>query len=692
VAPTDVYILVRISIVQSRIDFRLLINPWQLYLDNNFQLRGGAFFNTTIVNLPPNSPRVPPEVLSDSSSSSSTDSSSPSGSEEEFQGIGERAIVLNFSQTIERGNTGRRNLYEHKELGSDIQIRLLNLLPGEDGDVLRGTIRHISLDKLEPYEALSYRWGEGEASCELSTPEGLILISRSLYGALERLRHRERDRMLWIDAICIQQGNEKEKGEQLPLMATIYNSATLVIAYLGPAADNSSLALQTLRQIKTKADMREYWPEGVSEVPLSWKDGSIPPADDKAWSAVTALFDREWFRRMWVIQEVVVATAIKVVCGEWMVDWDELDVAVYIADREVKSAGEEYRVLDDTFKIFMILAEHRFEVSGKADYALHILLEKFCYAEATHQNDRIFALLNLAGDQDLNLIDFVPNYKVDFETIVLHFACCFVRQKRALLMLYSAGLSLTRNQHLYTSWTPDWTIKTRGTLFNAIVRGVPQAPEIDIPFSAAVQVGAPDVLVLTDAFLVDEVIIVSATSNTRDTLPQYFEEVRHIIQENIGIYPSGEAKLDLEWKVPIADAQFPEVASFNPLDLEGSYNELMVLLREGHSPYVPVNRRRVAKAIRIQSALAACKDYLSALQGTFLDWRFVVTRRGYVGIVPNLTQVGDVVTLLGGSKVAFLFRTSNTKEGIHRLVGACYIHGIGSEYLNEGERRKIRLH
>jgi hypothetical protein len=70
------------------------------------------------------------------------------------------------------------------------------------------------------------------------------------------------------------------------------------------------------------------------------------------------------------------------------------------------------------------------------------------------------------------------------------------------------------------------------------------------------------------------------------------------------------------------------------------------------------------------------RSYTSALQDTLYGWRFVVTKMGFVGVVPNMADIGDAVTILKGGLVPFILRKSVERPGAFRLVGECYIHGI----------------
>jgi hypothetical protein len=81
-------------------------------------------------------------------------------------------------------------------------------------------------------------------------------IGPNLETALRHIRHHEEDRIFWIDAICINQNDEKERSDQVQLMRQIFSSARTVVAWLGEGDDESYNALNTLKNL-THADITE---------------------------------------------------------------------------------------------------------------------------------------------------------------------------------------------------------------------------------------------------------------------------------------------------------------------------------------------------------------------------------------------------------------------------------------------------
>jgi hypothetical protein len=165
-------------------------------------------------------------------------------------------------------------------------IRLLRLLPGKDDkEILQCELFEYDLRESDKathlYEALSYFWG-CSAIPKFIVIDGRILgITRNLYKALLRLRDRKFPRIVWVDAVCINQKNENEKEQQIQLIPRIYGQATRVVVWLGEAADDSDKALEEIRRSGGKKSIKSLNNERIRQ-------------------AVLKLLERPWFRRIWV--------------------------------------------------------------------------------------------------------------------------------------------------------------------------------------------------------------------------------------------------------------------------------------------------------------------------------------------------------------------------------------------------------
>lgn len=116
---------------------------------------------------------------------------------------------------------------------------------------------------------------------------------------------------IWADALCIDQQNRDEKNQQLRLITDIYKKAQSVAIWLGPERDNSTLTTEFMKQVVEKADN----PEQVRSIFAS-------PDRRQGFEAVISLLGRDYWDRLWVVQEVFNADSIMVYCGSTKLDWN----------------------------------------------------------------------------------------------------------------------------------------------------------------------------------------------------------------------------------------------------------------------------------------------------------------------------------------------------------------------------------
>lgn len=149
------------------------------------------------------------------------------------------------SQTLSRYKRKRprkvpaKATYDYRPLPNPRTIRVAILEPAESTrDSLRLRLKRISLDSRDRlrYEALSYVWGASAGDQPVFCDGKVLLVTANCESALRHLRLKKRPRVLWIDALCINQGSNSEKSRQVPLMGDIYESATRVLVWLGPGS------------------------------------------------------------------------------------------------------------------------------------------------------------------------------------------------------------------------------------------------------------------------------------------------------------------------------------------------------------------------------------------------------------------------------------------------------------------------
>jgi hypothetical protein len=180
--------------------------------------------------------------------------------------------------------------YRYSPLSQKLSaVRLLQLLPcpEEERDIHCGLFEYTlweSVSRNCPYEALSYVWGGGEKPRSLTVDNQQLAVTKNLHTMLLRLRDRVIPRIIWVDAVCINQADNEEKEHQIRLLPTIYARASRVIAWLGEAEDGSNQALESIRLARQKfaesSDIQRFqWP-------------------------IQQLLKRPWFYRVWVSNQI----------------------------------------------------------------------------------------------------------------------------------------------------------------------------------------------------------------------------------------------------------------------------------------------------------------------------------------------------------------------------------------------------
>src|ERR1700761_2294258 len=199
----------------------------------------------------------------------------------------------------------------YTELLKGFTVRLIELEEGEPEDEISIRLLIAELDYAPQFEAVSYVWGDPNVRTPITCNGRPLNITLNLHAALLRARYNDRPRILWVDAICINQRNNKECSYHVSFMNKIYEKAKKVLVFMGDDPDGRAADVQSL--LKEHVDrMKGY--KTVKEMPVLAPND--PLFSDNRWLALATLMDCEWFKRAWVLQEVGVAKLPLVLYGK----------------------------------------------------------------------------------------------------------------------------------------------------------------------------------------------------------------------------------------------------------------------------------------------------------------------------------------------------------------------------------------
>ncbi|KAM0183793.1 hypothetical protein ACHAPF_000237 [Botrytis cinerea] len=298
-----------------------------------------------------------------------------------------------------------QSLYSSLPLVSN-NIRLLRILPNENEEAdINCTLfvypLHDSGRGTHRYEALSYVWGDADNSCSICVNGHSLIVRANLHSALLRLRDPVLDRIIWIDAICINQEDLSERGHQVQLMAKIYSKASQVVVWLGEAADNSDLALE---EIVIAANQSE-----ISSRKTTRK-------------AIIALLQRPWFRRIWVLQEAAAARHILIMCGLVEIDGYAFCAGLNASNAYLEAYPRLQRLIRSvTYLMKEATLRPKYATSSSDNFSLDIrplseLMETYYTREATDDRDKVYALLSMCSDSPTSA-GLLPDYTILWEQL-----------------------------------------------------------------------------------------------------------------------------------------------------------------------------------------------------------------------------------------------------------------------------------
>ncbi|KAK4653245.1 hypothetical protein QC762_511730 [Podospora pseudocomata] len=169
------------------------------------------------------------------------------------------------------------------------QIRVLTIHPGSSDDPILCSLTRHSLQHENDYEALSYTWGDPTRNYLISIGAASLPVTKSAHDALRHLRLKDRDRRVWIDAICINQDDNTERNHQVEYMGQIFKGASRVLAWLGPAGPGTDEAFELIRAVSARSPMKPALDEVIcpEKAPLigcgnQWEDW-------ETWAAASPL-------------------------------------------------------------------------------------------------------------------------------------------------------------------------------------------------------------------------------------------------------------------------------------------------------------------------------------------------------------------------------------------------------------------
>ncbi|KAH8805255.1 heterokaryon incompatibility protein-domain-containing protein [Xylogone sp. PMI_703] len=562
------------------------------------------------------------------------------------------------------------------------EIRLCRLAPAKDkAAALQCTLRKISIDDNVPFTALSYTWGSPANPATISVNGISFSVTRNLESALRHLRDRHVSRDLWIDALCINQTDNDEKGSQVSFMRQIYKGATGTIVFMGAEEDDSTLAMECCT--KWNQLLPRNWPDmdWIEDSNGLWlgslTESKLPPVeiilkgmpDRRTFKAIKNLFTRSWTSRIWVIQEVISSPNVEVQCGYFRMHWsyfwrsarllinhqsdllnDERFTALLGCNSAIGLSPQAITWVQDLFRGCYHVCNTDQGKGFLPQSFLHTL-HAFRPKQATDPRDKIFAITGFSEDRGLGLLGdfdvstFSPNYSISFQELYIKAARTFLdakdlnaalRSKKELIWDSRGAMRIKKTLDILSfchhpdrrngmpSWVPDWTEAMNWHPLHSLEQSKTDFFQASLGMEPQYSFGPNNTLTISGT-LVDNIVTIGSTTQELDMDPT------------------------LTWLSLLGDQKRSYIAGGT--QIEAFYRTLTA------TPHEKIGQKEFERR-------------LNPAEGSR---RFIITAQGYMGLAPPKTQVGDLVCVFLGTDVPIVIRRSGPN---YVLVGECYIQGL----------------
>ncbi len=593
------------------------------------------------------------------------------------------------------------------------EARVFELLPGQDSDSLEGQLHHVNIDfaysqqnmfspegsvklkggisfipytkfavslpmkKRVYYTALSYVWGSSDRTCSVDILSNQVRITATVDCILRKLRQPLKPVFLWIDQLCIDQDDLADRESQVAQMAAIYRRAFNTLVWLCDDPDCGALScLQRLYEatVGYEADLLDEELEDLK--------------DKETFNSLARLLESVWFRRTWIVQEVVVSVDSHILVGDDTMSWIVFtkfcsgirDIPFFRSQPNSEGGLRMANSLEESRLSFFQLPYL---------FSLIQWLIATRYAAVTLPIDKVYAVLGMSTSK------LIPEYsktqeQVFREATVEAFEEASGDPYRCAKILGCCDHDL--NEHGMPSWVPDWSRprQTTGLAADLAYRARGGAGRVAPYTVCAVQ--ANGVHLAMTAKFVDDIAEMSATFTNTELTASDATEANRSLKDAVAFVNGCETPQRHE--NPFHNFCSTVVAGRDGTSKQKypeGYLEILSLLSDsvtGKSPSLPgqayTQRQRkgyfTLQNLTRRNPGRLFADFKIAYSKALLDRRLCWTTDGYLGLVPRYADVGDSIVVVPGCSMPSVLRRK--QDGQYVFIGECYVDDLmDGEYM-----------
>ena len=550
------------------------------------------------------------------------------------------------------------SLYEPLEL-SRRQIRLLKVeqldLDGQGRPILYCSLVVVSLDQNPEYDALSYTWGDADDLENIHINSRVLLIRRNLFNALCTLRNSGvLQGYIWADAVCINQEDVYERNQQVELMTDIYTDAQTVRIWLG-------LDMPGVERFFVKTANGPIFDALISN--SSHDDGSL--------DGFRHVISRQWWRRLWIVQEAVLARRAIVHCGNKTVPWTRLRSSIDEISKAMASmdyAMEQLEIIGLQHLVQCNDSIGGFEpwkdlIRGPSQFGQPIILMS-CLSKCDMSDDRdlVYGALGILPEYLTVRVD----YNLSLPAVYQIFAERIMERTGSLQLL--SECQYPAQDKLWPSWVPDFR------QFETFLLEPRYNPSLDAPYRVPKRQGND---IVVQAHIFDEVSIKGRPSLTSASFysPEKISDMaflRTILKDWLNLTtPSNKDGNSMDgnkqfWNT-ICQAILPTAVGLDTSRVAGSGESI---------------------ASELQCWLDSTKTELTApaekhlLSKNLYNSTFCVSKSGRRMLCRIEPNIGDHIAILPTCKMPLLLRPcSGRLPNSFQIVSCCFCEGVSYQHV-----------
>lgn len=588
-------------------------------------------------------------------------------------------------------NMAKQNIYGmlNEELK---EVRLLIVNPGSDDAVVRCSFLHANLagENVPPYETISYVWGDPKIKAEILLNDHPFQVPTSAERVLRRMRYADRERVLWIDAVCMNQEDLYERASQVGLMGNLYSNCSRNIIWLGEDDGSTSKALEAMQSVLEEIrvetdDWKQYYEILFGGAMHNWTHSSSAVKAQFDEDALINFYNSRWFSRAWVVQEA--SLPLRNICyrGDFELSFmDALRVARWL---HFKRHYLSTRLVDCVRPIALKgdTADHEYGklnvvLSRGNKWGLWGLLMSYGMLAATEPRDHIFAFLGLwqkyAMTNEIPAL-LSPDYVKPVRDVFRDAARFVIEQEFAgslepLIHVYHGSRQNDPlADELWPSWVPRFYLQFDPRLDMTNWPERTYQAHNDMLWKPVSEQSTDPAVLTAKGLVVDTVV---------QTTPTFSLEALHImrgleimLQDVASISPV--EKIQSPNRIPntamglVAGYKSPGIAAVEQECVERFVAFKQLVQEENRLPFVGPDIPPSAT-----DSERAASVFWQALRWACPNRKVFSTASGYIGLGPSGLESGDMLVVLYGLAFPAILRP--LQNGEHRFIGVTYVNGI----------------